>query len=129
MAIPYVIVTSCVVIASAAAFHAEAVDDRLASSDPAVMTSSPMFSKVEKSLRPRLAHQLGAETVGWMEEGQQLSALAASGYNRKADRTVASVSAMRSSSRDRWHRWSERIWPTRFLGSGFLAWVSPRSSF
>jgi Mn2+/Fe2+ NRAMP family transporter len=77
MAIPYIIVTSCVVIASAASFHAEAIDDQLASDDPATMTSSPMFGKVEKSLQARVELEVGKAAFASWNEQEQLSAMAA----------------------------------------------------
>ena len=43
MAIPYLLVTTCIVIASAHAFHAKA-DSALLSSDPAVMQTSVLFN-------------------------------------------------------------------------------------
>jgi len=45
MAIPFVLVTGCVVIASATSFHNK-IDDQLASNDLAVMSQSATFSKV-----------------------------------------------------------------------------------
>lgn len=64
MAIPYVLVTSCVVIASAASFHAR-IDEDLKSTDPAVMQQSPMFASVKDSLIARVDQTLGedAETT------------------------------------------------------------------
>ena len=56
MAIPYVLVTSCVVIASASSFHAK-VDDNFSSSDPAVMQQSPMFKAGSELLVARLTHE------------------------------------------------------------------------
>jgi Mn2+/Fe2+ NRAMP family transporter len=76
MAIPYIVVTSCVVIASAATFHAEAIDDQLASQNPETMTSSPMFGKVEKSLQARVEHQVGSEEFALWSDQQRLSAMA-----------------------------------------------------
>ena len=43
MAIPYLVVTSCIVIASAYAFHAKA-DENFLSSDPAKIAQSPLFN-------------------------------------------------------------------------------------
>jgi Mn2+/Fe2+ NRAMP family transporter len=43
MAIPYILVTSCIVIASAYSFHATA-DKNLLSDDPAVISTSPVYS-------------------------------------------------------------------------------------
>jgi Mn2+/Fe2+ NRAMP family transporter len=56
MAIPYVLVTSCVVIASASSFHAK-VDDNFRSSDPVVMQQSPLFAKGRALLEARLVHE------------------------------------------------------------------------
>ncbi len=77
MAIPYILVTSCVVIAAAASFHAQAPDEQLASSDPAVMTQSPMFDKVKKSLAARVQHEVGADAWSTMDEATQQAAMAA----------------------------------------------------
>lgn len=46
MAIPYIVVTTCIVIASAHAFHAKA-DDRLLSTDPAIVQTSTLFQSVK----------------------------------------------------------------------------------
>ena len=42
MAIPYILVTTCVVIAAASSFHGR-IDDQIASNDPAVMAQSPIY--------------------------------------------------------------------------------------
>ncbi|MBX3422485.1 MAG: divalent metal cation transporter [Pirellulaceae bacterium] len=76
MAIPYLIVTSCVVIASAATFHGQELDDKLASSQPDVMVSSPMFKSVEKSLAARISHEVGSEAYANLSRDQQLAAMA-----------------------------------------------------
>lgn len=60
MAIPYVLVTSCVVIAAAASFH-NRIDEQLASDDIAVMQTSPMFASVEGDLVARVDASLGSE--------------------------------------------------------------------
>ncbi len=62
MAIPYVLVTSCVVIAAAASFHAR-IDNSLKSTDLAVMETSPLFGDVKDNLLARIEMQLGAEAV------------------------------------------------------------------
>lgn len=77
MAIPYILVTSCVVIASAAVFHAQPADEQLASTDAAVMTASPMFSKVEEFLTERVQHEVGEEAWNGMSETEQQTAMAA----------------------------------------------------
>ncbi|MBT3889210.1 MAG: hypothetical protein HN617_05035 [Planctomycetaceae bacterium] len=53
MAIPYVLVTSCVVIAAGSMFHGE-MDEQLGSGDIAVMKQSPLYSKASESLIARL---------------------------------------------------------------------------
>lgn len=53
MAIPYVLVTSCVVIAAASAFHAEPGEAFL-SDDPAEMATSPIYGGAEKMLAARV---------------------------------------------------------------------------
>lgn len=74
MAIPYVLVTSCVVIAAAASFHGK-IDEQLASSDLQTMQSSPLYSKVEGDLIARVDYTLGAaaETTS-LEDKQALIA-------------------------------------------------------
>ncbi len=86
MAIPYVLVTSCVVIAAAFSFHAR-IDDQLKSTDLATMQQSPMFESVEETLLGRVDQQLGpaAESTGEttklqmvaeLDEGEKVLALA-----------------------------------------------------
>lgn len=86
MAIPYVLVTSCVVIAAAFSFHAR-IDDSLGSDDPAVMQSSPMFASVAPALLERIDAKLGPEAdtldeatklrmIAELDEGEKVLALA-----------------------------------------------------
>jgi Mn2+/Fe2+ NRAMP family transporter len=60
MAIPYVIVTSCVVIASAHSFHAKA-DEDLLSSDPAIVVKSKFYNGASAVLEKRLVKERGAD--------------------------------------------------------------------
>ncbi|PQO33982.1 divalent metal cation transporter [Blastopirellula marina] len=53
MAIPYILVTSCVVIAAASAFHANPGEEFL-SEDPAEMAKSPIYGGAEKLLATRV---------------------------------------------------------------------------
>jgi Mn2+/Fe2+ NRAMP family transporter len=62
MAIPYILVTSCVVIAAAASFHGK-IDDQLASRELAVMQQSPMYNDVSGILLARVDDQLGDAAV------------------------------------------------------------------
>ena len=54
MAIPFVLVTSCIVISSASAFHGKAADSIL-SSDPTVVEASPFFEGLSKPVSKRIA--------------------------------------------------------------------------
>jgi hypothetical protein len=74
MAIPYILVTSCVVIASAASFHAT-VDDNFRSSDPAVMQQSPFFGKGRDLLEKRLMHE--SPSFATLDEATKLERIAA----------------------------------------------------
>jgi len=80
MAIPYILVTTCVVIAAATQFHAQA-DDKLLSNDPAVMAESPLYAKAKSNLLSRAALDHDAATAGAQEfsdlsEGAQLAMVA-----------------------------------------------------
>jgi Mn2+/Fe2+ NRAMP family transporter len=57
MAIPYIVVTSCVVIAAAFSFHGK-VDEAFLSSDPAVMKTSPTYNGAMGVLLPRALEQM-----------------------------------------------------------------------
>lgn len=79
MAIPYVLVTSCVVIAAGARFHAEA-DENFLSSDPAEIQNSPLFRGARPILGARLADQLGDAdltappgTAAWDDASQRIA--------------------------------------------------------
>ncbi|MEO1527307.1 MAG: hypothetical protein AAFX06_17905, partial [Planctomycetota bacterium] len=76
MAIPYVLVTSCVVIAASATLHNK-IDDSLASNDLATMQESPYWGSVEKILIARIDHELGdaAESTAMEEKLQMAAAL------------------------------------------------------
>ncbi|TWU01774.1 divalent metal cation transporter [Neorhodopirellula pilleata] len=69
MAIPFVLVTSCVVIAAAASFH-NRIDDQLASTDPVVMQQSPTFKDVRNSLTARVDSTLGDAAATTSEEAK-----------------------------------------------------------
>lgn len=76
MAIPYIIVTSCVVIAAASSFH-NRIDDQLASDDLAIMQTSPSFAAVKENLIARVRIDLGdsADSVGEDELLTRVAAL------------------------------------------------------
>lgn len=74
MAIPYVLVTSCVVIASAASFHGR-IDAELAATDLETMQSSPLYDKIEPYLIARIDAELGpAADATTLETKQSLIA-------------------------------------------------------
>ncbi len=67
MAIPYLIVTSCIVIASAHAFHAKA-DAELLSNDPAVVRTSKLFDSTLGVLKGQYADTRSDEEVAKFNE-------------------------------------------------------------
>ena len=75
MAIPYVLVTSCVVIAAGATLHNK-IDESLASNDLSVMQESPYYGGVEPILLARIDHELGDAAAETSEE-EKLQMLAA----------------------------------------------------
>ncbi|WP_182867459.1 divalent metal cation transporter [Rhodopirellula sp. JC639] len=82
MAIPYVVVTSCVVIASAFSLHNK-IDDSLASNDLATMQQSPYYNGVEPILLGRVDHELGAEAAESMSMDEKLERVAALSVEEK----------------------------------------------
>lgn len=76
MAIPFVLVTSCVVIAAASSFHNK-IDEQLASTDLAVMQQSPLFTSVQPDLIKRVDATLGsaAESTDHNTKLQMIAAL------------------------------------------------------
>ena len=77
MAIPFVIVTSCIVITTAYGFHGQA-DEQLLDSDPTVVSTSPFFSTVAKGVETRI------KKVGTEEEK-----LALKSFNLEPEETRA----------------------------------------
>ncbi|EMI53803.1 divalent metal cation transporter [Rhodopirellula sallentina] len=75
MAIPFVLVTGCVVVAASASFHNK-IDEQLASNDLAVMQESPTFAKVKKDLLARVDTTLGDEAAETSEQ-EKLQMIAA----------------------------------------------------
>jgi len=79
MAIPYLLATSCVVIAAASAFHATA-DENFLSSDPAVIVESPIYGGVQGVLEKRLKKEHGNEVFADLDDDakeQRIAQLAA----------------------------------------------------
>ncbi|WP_145420300.1 divalent metal cation transporter [Planctomycetes bacterium K23_9] len=75
MAIPFVLVTSCVVVAAAASFHNK-IDAELASTDIAVMQTSPIYGGVESNLLARVDAELG-DAAATTDEAAKLEMVAA----------------------------------------------------
>ncbi len=75
MAIPYVLVTSCVVIASAASFHAT-IDAPFRSTDPAVMQTSEFFAGAKPFLKTRLEQEIGAAEFAALSDSEQMARMA-----------------------------------------------------
>ena len=73
MAIPYVLVTSCIVIASATSFHAK-IDHDLSSRDLSIMQQSPMFDSIKDSLIARV--KLSADAIGASSDAEVLEQVA-----------------------------------------------------
>ncbi|MEM6470203.1 MAG: divalent metal cation transporter [Planctomycetota bacterium] len=71
MAIPYVLVTSCVVIASAFSMHNK-IDENLASNDLSVMRQSDYFDAVKGGLIARVDHQLSEGEAASLSEDEKL---------------------------------------------------------
>ena len=67
MAIPYVLVTSCVVIASAFSLH-NTIDDSLSSNELAVMQESANYKGVEPILLGRIENEVGKWTASSLED-------------------------------------------------------------
>lgn len=70
MAIPYVLVTSCVVIAAAHAFHAQA-DENLLSTDPVKFQESPLYSGTLANFLARIDGELTPADFEQLSEAQQ----------------------------------------------------------
>ncbi len=69
MAIPFVVVTSCIVIASAFAFHGK-VDAALLSDDPDEIQTSMVFNDVYGNMANRLEVEKGAEELAPFQVGE-----------------------------------------------------------
>ena len=67
MAIPYILATSCVVIASASMFHGK-VDEQLASNDPTIIQTSDNYGAVKDMILAKAAKVDGANTEGISDE-------------------------------------------------------------
>ena len=67
MAVPYILATTCVVIASASMFHAN-IDKKLASDDPVIIQTSENYGAVKDQILARAAKVDGIKTEGISDE-------------------------------------------------------------
>ena len=94
MAVPYILVTSCVVIASAAQFHAKIDDsDGILSTDPAKVAESNLFKGAKGILTKRV--NLGRTAEDQLSEEDALAAIAALSTEEKI---VASATVKRQAN-------------------------------
>lgn len=112
MAIPYVLVTSCVVIASAYAFHGKA-DEAFLSSEPARVVESPLFSSAGDVLKARAQWEQGPEAWAEWSDDQKAAAVAAL---PEAEKRLASGLSKRSA-----FQLSQALEP--LLGPWLARWV------
>lgn len=88
MAIPYVVVTACVVIASAHAFHAKA-DKELLSEDPNVVQTSEVFQQAQGNLIARVEPELAGRKLEDLEESEQEKVLERIAALPEAEKRIA----------------------------------------
>ena len=85
MAVPYILATTCVVIASASMFHAN-IDKKLASDDPVIIQTSENYGAVKDQILARAAKVDGIKTEGISDE----DALALVAASPAQERQIAS---------------------------------------
>ena len=85
MAVPYILATTCVVIASASMFHAK-IDEKLASDDPVIIQTSENYGAVKDQILARAAKVDGIKTEGISDE----DALALVAASPAQERQIAS---------------------------------------
>ena len=101
MAIPYIVVTSCVVIAAAHAFNGKA-DAQLLSTDPEVFQSSPTFGGTQNNLmvrvEPQYAGKKFAEVEGSLTDDEKAELIAKMAALPAAEKEIASSMVQRNAS-------------------------------
>lgn len=122
MAIPYVIVTSCVVIAAAFSFHGK-VDQEFLSSDPQVMASSSMYAGAKGVLTARMQQEVGMDAWNKLDDDARAAhmaelseaekRLAGTLVKRDAFQLAQSLSPLLG------EQWSKLIFGLGVLGMGF----------
>lgn len=95
MAIPYILVTSCVVIAAGHAFHGKA-DEAFLSNDPAEFQSSPLFASAKNTLLERVRPALAGQKFDALGEQEQRAAVADMAALPKEEKLIAASLVRRS---------------------------------
>lgn len=93
MAIPYILVTSCVVIAAASQFHAQ-TDENFRSSDVEKVKESPLFADASGTLLARIKLDTPETTLG--DEGQEDALAAAIAAMPGEERILAAATVKRN---------------------------------
>ncbi|MGY8768585.1 MAG: divalent metal cation transporter [Pirellulales bacterium] len=98
MAIPYILVTSCVVIASASQFHAIEPDAQLLSKDPAVMAESDMYGSISPILVKRVTTIKGDAAKSMSDEEIALEVASLSDVEKQIGLSLVKRNAFQLSS-------------------------------
>lgn len=93
MAIPYILVTSCVVIAAASQFHAQS-DEKFLSTDVEVVKESPLFEGASSTLLARIKLDDTATKLG--DEGQEEALAAAIAAMPREEKILAAATVKRN---------------------------------
>jgi Mn2+/Fe2+ NRAMP family transporter len=115
MAIPYILVTSCVVIASFASFHAK-IDKEFESNDPAVVVTSPLFDGAKKTLSARIEHETGKEAFELLTDDEinaKIAALSIEEKNIGETKRISTIPSVGSTARSAKRKpclWSGNLW-------------------
>lgn len=88
MAIPYILVTACVVIAAAQAFHSQA-DEAFLSNDPTEVATSPLFADASGNLMARVSPDLAGQKFGELAEEDKQALASAVAELPESERLVA----------------------------------------
>ncbi len=115
MAIPYVLVTSCVVIAAAYAFHGKA-DAAFLSTDAKVFVTSPTFDGTKEMLLARVSPELTGTTFASLDEQQRENVVAAMAALPDAEKRIAASMVRRNAN-----SLSQTLAP--LIGERFANWV------
>jgi len=96
MAIPYILVTSCVVIAASQAFHGKA-DSQFLSTQPAEFQTSPLFEKTQGSLLARVRPDLTIAGLTQLNDAERDAVTAAMANLPRQEKLLAASLVKRNS--------------------------------